>query len=1009
MRLHWSDQIGRSSVPRMEFGILGPLEVRTDSGAVAIGGAKPRALLALLLLHANEAVHPERLALALWDEDAPPSAAKTAQIYVSRLRKALADPEILVNTPAGYRLRVRAGELDADRFAAALEAGRQALAAGRAEHAAVVLREALALWRGPPLSDLTFAPFAEGAIVRLQEQRLVAIEERIEADLTNGRHAVLVGELRQLVAVHPTRERFVSQLMLALYRCGQQAEALETFHAARRVLISEIGVEPGPQLREMQQAVLAQDDRLQIATGVAPGTVGGAPASLPAPATVLFGRDADTKRVAGLVRGSETRLVTLVGPGGVGKTRLAIAIAARLTQEFADGSRFVSLATIGDHGDLASAIAHALGAPARAQDSPTAALHRFLADRELLLVLDNFEHLVAAAPLVAELLDTCRPLKVLITSRQPIRVTAERLYPVLPLQIPDDSDDASARELERYGSVAMFVDRARAREPAFTLDETNGRHVREICRRLDGLPLALELAAARIGLLAPAELARRLDRALSVLSGGARDAPARQRTLRATIDWSFALLSETERDAFTQFAVFAGGATVAAAEQVSGTSLDTLDALVAKQLLTRVGDRLMMLETVREYALERLTASGGIDPVHERLADWCVSFWRQATPHLVKADRLRWLPGLDAELPNILAALGWAIDTQRGELALQLAAAAGPYWWHTDQLKHGLPWMDAALAQARDASPRARANALFYRAQLINLRQVRRYMADLRASLECFRACNDDVGITRCLAHLTDAAAWHGQFEEALAFSREAMQSAERVDDEGLVALVLMKHAHTAATYEDIARLAGPALKHLRRAGDVNEIAYACMAIGYMAIVERQYEDALTWLCEGLESARQLGKAGVLFHLRNNEGLVRLFLDEVDAAADAFGEALALCRAAGAEELVDETFYGVAAVAARRGDFARAARLVGAAERHETLAQAPGEALIRSRLIEEMLAAPRQSYGAENWQRASAEGASLTVYDAIDLALRRGRFAPTANDQTGLFQTQAPA
>ena len=395
------------------------------------------------------------------------------------------------------------------------------------------------------------------------------------------------------------------------------------------------------------------------------------------PFPAFLGREAEVEVLARLVLERRNRLVTLVGPGGVGKTRLAIEAAGRIAGDFTDGARFVPLAAVSESRDLASAIARALAAPVREREPARAALVRFLCDRHLLLVLDNFEQLVDGAPLVADLIGACPELTVVMTSREPTRLVVERLYPVRPLEVPDASAGGAAAELERYGAVAMFCDRARARDPAFTLDEFSAPPVCEICRRLDGMPLALELAAARCGLLSPPELAARLDDALTVLVGGARDAPSRQRTLRATIDWSYDLLTSEERSAFAHLAVFAGGATVPAAEAVTGASLDILDSLVAKQLLGSHDKRLLMLETVREYALERLAESPRREAVQERFATWCLDFLREATAHLARADRAPWLATLDAELPNALAALSSALEQHDAELALQLVDALG--------------------------------------------------------------------------------------------------------------------------------------------------------------------------------------------------------------------------------------------------------------------------------------------------------------------------------------------
>jgi predicted ATPase/DNA-binding SARP family transcriptional activator len=965
---------------------------------VALGGIKPRAVLAVLLLHPNEPVHPEQLVLALWGEDAPARSTKTVQVYVSRLRKALRDAGTLSTTPAGYRLRVRPGELDAECFERLADDGRAALAAGQPAQAVVLLRDALALWRGPPLADLAFEPFAQADIARLQEQRLGALETRVEADLAAGRHAALTGELRQLVAAHPTRERLAGQLMLALYRCGQQADALAAFHVARRVLVEQIGVEPGAALREMHEAILAQDRLLD-----APCTTGmpalDGPGALPAPPTVLFGREADLDAVTVQICEVRTRLVTLVGPGGVGKTRLAIEAAKRRAPDFTDGGRFVSLAAVTQPRDLASAIGRTLAAPIREGEPPMPALARFLGDRHMLLVLDNFEHLVAGAQLVAELLAACPQLTVLVTSREPTRLAAERLYPVRPLEVPEACGAKSIAELGRYGAVAMFVDRACARAPSFALDETNVLHVREICRRLDGLPLALELAAARVGLLSPAELAGRLGQALTVLAVGVRDAPERQRTMRATIDWSFDLLTDPERQAFTRLAVFAGGATVAAAEGVTGASLDTLDALVAKQLLVLRGERLLMLETVREYALERLAGSPDTDVLHERFAVWCLSFARQATPHLVRADRIAWLARLDAELPNLLAALSWALEDQRAELALQLTVALGAYWWRTSQWEPGLAWINAALDQASDVSTRARANALLYRARLTGIRQQERYRAQLHDSLQPLRACDDAAGIAACLGHLANSEAANGRRERAMALCDEAVGFANRTHDEEVIALVLMQQAAAASSYDDTSRRSRTAVEHLLRVGNLYEVAHLCTWTGYAALIEHRYHDSLAWLDEGVDAARQLGHPSPLFHLRTNQGVARLFLGELDEATRALCDALAVCREAGCEKVADETLLGLAVVAARRAELGRAARLAGAAKAHGPTWLGHGELAIWSRLNDE-ITAPRETYGTESWDRASAEGAALTLADAIDFALARGRFARTAPEKT---------
>jgi DNA-binding SARP family transcriptional activator len=455
----------------LEYRILGPLEVRADGRAIELGGARPRAVLAVLALNANRPVSAERLAVALWGEDAPPSAVKTVQVYVARLRKALGDPGLLVTTPGGYCLRVEPGGLDAERFERQVAAGRDALAAGRSEEAAAELRAALELWRGPPLAELASMPFALAEVARLEEQQLAAVELRVDAELAAGHHAELVAELQQLAGANPWRERLHAQLMLALYRAGRQAEALEAYRRAREVLVEQLGIEPGPELHDLQQAMLGQDPALD-APAAASGPSVPRP-SLPDPPTALIGRDAELGTIAAQLCDRGTGLLTLLGPGGVGKTRLALAAAARVDHQFADGASFVSLAPLADPAELAAAIAVALGVPVQGQETPTQALLRFLADRELLLVLDNFEHLLAGAPLPADLLARCPGLTILATSREPLRVAAERLYTVDPLAVPPEGDAPLPGD-QRYPSVALFLDRAVAHDPDFRLD----RHTR---------------------------------------------------------------------------------------------------------------------------------------------------------------------------------------------------------------------------------------------------------------------------------------------------------------------------------------------------------------------------------------------------------------------------------------------------------------------------------------------------------------------------------------------------
>ena len=508
----------------MEFGILGPLEVRADGRAVALGGARPRAVFAVLALHANQPVSAERLAVALWGEDVPPSAVKTVQVYVARLRKALDDPDVLVTTPAGYRLRVRPGELDAERFERQVADGREALAAGRAEHAAAELREALELWRGPPLAELASTPFAPAEIARLEEQHLAAVELRVDADLAAGRHAELVGELQQLTTQHPWRERLHAQLMLALYRSGRQADALEAYRHAREVLVEQLGIEPGAELHDLHEAILAHDPAIDAPPrrrppsddGTAAGRMGAlGDHRLPAPPNRTVGRAHELDAVGERLRTSSVRLLTLTGPGGVGKTRLALEAARSVERDFADGARFVSLAALQRPEDVPAAIVRALGIVVLAGESAEQAVERFLAGKQLLLVVDNCEHVLAAAPFIGGVLAVLSGRHRARDQPRAARL-AGRGAPPGPAARAAATTAVPRRRSPDGDAVALFAERARAHDPTFELggrQRRRGRGDLPACRwaaagdRARGRPLWAAVARRDRG--APRHGARR--------------------------------------------------------------------------------------------------------------------------------------------------------------------------------------------------------------------------------------------------------------------------------------------------------------------------------------------------------------------------------------------------------------------------------------------------------------------------------------------------------------------
>ena len=979
----------------MEFRILGPLEVLADGGPVALAGAKPRAVLAVLALHANQPVSAERLALALWGEETPVGAVKTVQVHVSRLRKALGDPAVLETTPAGYRLRVSDDELDVERFERHVAEGRRELAAGRAEPAADRLRKALALWRGEALEEFAWAPFAPAESDRLEEQHLAALELRVEADLAAGRHAELVAELQQLCRGHPWRERLHGQLMLALYRSGRQADALAAYQQARKALVEELGIDPGQELHDLHQAMLVHDPALEAARPKI-DTPSHRRGALPSAPTGTIGRGHEIRVVGDRLRAGSVRLLTLTGPGGVGKTRLALEVARAVEPDFADGARFVSLAEVERSQEVPATLVNALGVVPLAGESPERAVERFLAAKHLLLVVDNCEHLPAAAPFIARLPAACSSLTVLATSREPLDVHAEHVYPVYPLALPERRTATDPDALAGVDAVTLFCERARAHDPGFELDAVNADAVAEICRRVDGLPLAIELAAARCALLAPAEIADRLHGALGALGAGPRDAPARQHTLRATIGWSHALLNTDEQACFARFAVFAGGAPVEAAEAITDAGIDTLDRLVAKSLLERRRPapgltRLRMLETIREYAGERFATIPDREAVRERHYR---HFLAQAQAHgrvrvLCGPSRQEHLARLDAETDNLRSALQWALEQDDAGPALELCAALGDYWSMRARAADAVGWIERALS--KPGADRARALRVgVLQAKSWALWPLGR-QADLpgvMAEAEAIARTLEDAAI---LAYLLIAHAahesWRGRLDSASTLADEARSWAITAGDPWLVALAAWARA-LAAGVAELHQRVDQAASLLEEAGDVFHRADVFHWAAYEALRHGRDGDARQFVDEASPLVHELDNPYMWMLLQGKVGLVALFDGDTEAARQAFREQLGLCRELVVLPAVFEGLAGLAAVATVHDDFERAARLAGASAAHR---YGDPEDAVGARLRATFLDPARTRYGADAWDAAASEGAALGFSDAIAYALGRAR------------------
>jgi predicted ATPase/DNA-binding SARP family transcriptional activator len=555
---------------------------------------------------------------ALWGDEPPKAAVATLRTYVSRLRRCLGTsetdgvPGLVESTGDGYALPTRSAVLDLRVFLTKTRDAQAARNRGEADRAAVLLREALGLWRGVPLAGIP-GEYAESQRVRLAELHMAAIEERLTLDIDLGRHAAAVAELQTLHASHPLRERLTELLMLALYRSGRQAEALAVFDATRRLLSEELGIDPGPALGGMHQRILQTDESLIVADGdsgpAAPSSV--RPAA-PSPVTALVGRDHDIEQVSGLLTERDRRLVVLTGAGGIGKTRLALAVLERTAPHWQDGTAFVDLSAVTDPRLVPDAIVAALGLMVQGHEQPLGTLARRLAERHMLVVLDNFEQVIAAAPALAELAQRAPRLHLLVTSRVVLRVRGGQEWPVSPLGVPPAGSPAP--QLAQAPAVRLFVERVRDVQPRFELTTGNATAVAELCRRLDGLPLALELAAASMRLLTPEQLLEQLYERLD-RPGGLADLPDRQQTLTDTIEWSYDLLPAPARQLLARLSVFAAPFTAEAAEAVSGRhgagALEALSTLLDHSMVTPAerpdGERAFrLLSPVRRFADARL-------------------------------------------------------------------------------------------------------------------------------------------------------------------------------------------------------------------------------------------------------------------------------------------------------------------------------------------------------------------------------------------------------------------
>jgi predicted ATPase/DNA-binding SARP family transcriptional activator len=659
--------------------VLGPLEIQRDGEIVPLASGRQRVLLALLLMAGSEPLSRDRLVDGVWGERPPATAVDALHTHLSKLRRLLGGA--LSFGSVGYALAPGSYELDLWKFDALVEQARSSPA-----RAGALLGEALTLVRGEPLGGVV----CEGSLGAwrrsLEEQVLEARVSQIDARLAEGAAGELLGELQRLLDANQFEERLVGQLMLALYRAGRQTDALAAYDRARRMFAAELGLEPGERLRQLQLQILKRDpDLLHTGRGAAPRPDAARPrprSNLPRYPGALVGRERELTALVGLAVDPDLRLITLTGPGGVGKTRLLLAFAERLEADYSDGALFVALDKLSDPRQLTEEIAAAVAQRDGTDSVGADALARHLRGREMLLLVDNFEHLLEAGPKLAELLQAAPKIRAIATSRAPLRLRAEQVFEVEPLAVPADDDEAQAA---RSPAVQLFLQRALAASPKLKVGPAVTVASARICRALDGLPLAIELAASRLYTLRLEEIERQLARPLAVGGGGLRDLPDRQRTLEAAIGWSYDLLGSTSQEVLRRVAVFRGGFGTDALHAVVGrTARAELEELVGASLARRQPEegRFGLLELVRAFALDELERTERADEVralHRRY------FAAQAAAASDAFDRSGSAEDVAAPLwpdhANIRAAFDDAVEAEDRESSLQLVMGLRPLWY----------------------------------------------------------------------------------------------------------------------------------------------------------------------------------------------------------------------------------------------------------------------------------------------------------------------------------------
>jgi predicted ATPase/DNA-binding SARP family transcriptional activator len=996
----------------VQIGILGSFEVRTDDGVAAdVPGTRLRALLIALALEPGRVVPKAALVDWIWGEHPPSDAANALQRLVSRLRKALPDGSVEGQTD-GYRLRVEPGAVDAVRFERLVGQARLEEDPWRVRR----LREALALWRGAAMQDVGLQESAafDAAVTRLERLRLTAMEDRFDAEISLGHGPGLVTELADLVAAHPLRERLVAALMRALVATGRDSEALLVYQRTREALAGALGVDPSPELSALHVVLLR-------------GELGrreeNRKTNLRAELTSFVGKDADVAAVRELIAGH--RLTTLVGPGGAGKTRLATETARTLLGDLPDGAWLVELAGIGavkGEGDVAQATLAGLGLrDALLGAAPNAELtDRLIAairGREALLILDNCEHVIeSAAAFAHRVLGECQRLRILATSREPLGITGEALWPVRPLAVPEG--DAGPGEIESSPAVQLLRDRAGAVRRDLAVDAHTLSTMARVCRALDGMPLAIELAAARLRTMSIDQLANRLDDRFRLLTSGSRTALPRHRTLRAVVDWSWELLSDAERMALRRLSVFSGGASLEAAERVCAGDaigpeqvLELLTALAEKSLLLaemeRDGEvggapRYRMTGTIKEYAGHRLAEAGESDLARRAHLAYFTELTEAADPHLRRAEQLEWLAVLEAEYDNIGSAMRGALAAGEAHAAMRLAAGAGWYWWLSGHKTEGFELLTAAANTPGEVTDEIRAMVyamavLFVSSGRGDEHQAAGWIHKAYLFSQRSRSRNPLLGFVVPLERMLQAPddvlpAW-----ESLLDNEDPWVRAQARLLLGKMRIMLGQDGQDADAYLEMA------LAEFRALGERYGISLALTELADRIAVRGEFAGACEHYEQAITVVTEVGDIDDVIRMRSRQAQLYWLLGDADSSAAAIAEAQRRAERVTWPDALAELAFSKAELARWRGNAQEAHQQLGVAR--TMLGDEADQASIRAVTHDLLgylagdLSEARNHHAAACQAAAEAGHAPLiarVLVGVADLALRRGQYEQAA-------------